>query len=263
MKKIHFSLSVLIAVLTFNFTSCSMSANSLDDHAPRNAASPFQFNFERDIIDDYIREFTEEIRLYPRDVLAYYWRGVFYYARDEYDLAIADYNEALKIDPACAGAYLWRGLSYTGKDDSDLAIADWNEAIRLSSDYMCTYYAYRWRGWVYINCKGDYGRGEADYAKAREIERGGRLARLNEDIRRDPNNADHYANRGEFHADNGDYDRAIMDYNTALRVDPTAEYVYSSRGRAYAKKGDHERSEADFAKAREVWYRHPVTRDLR
>jgi tetratricopeptide (TPR) repeat protein len=59
-------------------------------------------------------------------------------------------------------------------------------------------------------------------------------------------NAVAYKNRGDTYQRNGDYDRAIAEYNQALRLDPNNEAVYYNRGRAYGLKGDFDRSIADF-----------------
>ena len=45
-----------------------------------------------------------------------------------------------------------------------------------------------------------------------------------------------YYSRGLAYYDKGDDDRAIADYNEALRLDPKYAYAYSSRGLAYDHK---------------------------
>jgi tetratricopeptide (TPR) repeat protein len=49
-----------------------------------------------------------------------------------------------------------------------------------------------------------------------------------------------YYNRGLAYRNKGDYDRAIADYNQAIRLDPKYAAAYNNRGRAYADKGDHD-----------------------
>ncbi len=57
-----------------------------------------------------------------------------------------------------------------------------------------------------------------------------------------------YDSRGIAYANKGDYDRAIADFNEAIRLDPKAN-TYSNRGNAYNDKGDHERAIPDLNEA--------------
>jgi tetratricopeptide (TPR) repeat protein len=43
-------------------------------------------------------DFTEAIRLNPKDAVTYNRRGIAYYMKGDYDRAIADFTEALRID---------------------------------------------------------------------------------------------------------------------------------------------------------------------
>ena len=59
----------------------------------------------------------------------------------------------------------------------------------------------------------------------------------------------------------GDVDRAIGDYDTALRLDPTLADIFSARGELYRKKGDRVHALADFGAALKLNPNHPVARD--
>jgi tetratricopeptide (TPR) repeat protein len=52
-----------------------------------------------------------------------------------------------------------------------------------------------------------------------------------------------YYSRGLAYYDKGDDDRAIAEYNEAIRLDPKFAYAYSNRGLAYDHKGDLQTSE--------------------
>ena len=54
-------------------------------------------------------------------------RGISYAKKGDYDKAIADYTEAIRLDPKDAAAYYNRGTSYAHKGDYDKAIADYTE----------------------------------------------------------------------------------------------------------------------------------------
>ena len=55
-----------------------------------------------------------------------------------------------------------------------------------------------------------------------------------------------YNNRGITWYRRGDLDRAIADYDQAIRLDPKYEYAYANRGAAWATKGGLDRAMADF-----------------
>jgi tetratricopeptide (TPR) repeat protein len=58
-------------------------------------------------------------------------RGIAWAGKGAYDQAITDFSEALRIDPRDALSYLNRGLARAQKRDYDRAIADFDEALRL------------------------------------------------------------------------------------------------------------------------------------
>jgi tetratricopeptide (TPR) repeat protein len=59
---------------------------------------------------------------------------------------------------------------------------------------------------------------------------------------------EHY-NRGIAWGAKGDYDRAIADYDQAIRLDPKHTAAYVNRGAAWSDKGDHDRAIADYTEA--------------
>ena len=63
------------------------------------------------------------------------------------------------------------------------------------------------------------------------------------------NNATAYFNRGQEYLQNKDYDRAIAEFNQALRLDPNYPLSYSSRGTAYTLKGEYDRAIVDITQA--------------
>jgi tetratricopeptide (TPR) repeat protein len=74
------------------------------------------------------------------------------------------------------------------------------------------------------------------------------LADYNAAIRLDPEFAAATYNRGNAYRAKGDNDRAIIDYNEALRIRPDSR-AYFNRGSAYRAKGDHDRAIADYNEA--------------
>lgn len=62
-------------------------------------------------------------------------------------------------------------------------------------------------------------------------------------------NADAYVAQGVASCEKGKYDRAIADFNCAIKLAPQHTNAYFKRAAAYALKGDHDRAEDDFNKA--------------
>src|SRR5262249_47557919 len=58
-----------------------------------------------------------------------------------------------------------------------------------------------------------------------------------------------YAFRGLAYIKTGDYDRAIRDYDEAIRLDPKFVRAYEERGAAYSWKGDYDRAIRDYDEA--------------
>jgi tetratricopeptide (TPR) repeat protein len=71
------------------------------------------------------------------------------------------------------------------------------------------------------------------------------IANFNEAIRLNQNDAGAYYGRGFAYSNKGDDDRAIADYNETIRLNPRPVAFYS-RGFSYARKGDNDRAIADY-----------------
>jgi tetratricopeptide (TPR) repeat protein len=64
-----------------------------------------------------------------------------------------------------------------------------------------------------------------------------------------PDIARAFFNRGRAWFDTAEYDRAIRDFDSAIRFDPNYPEAYNGRALAYAGKGENDRALRDFGQA--------------
>jgi tetratricopeptide (TPR) repeat protein len=86
-----------------------------------------------------------------------------------------------------------------------------------------------------------------DYLLKGDLDRA--IKDYDEAIRLDPNFAIAYINRGIAYNSKGNPYRAIADYNEAIRLDPNMATAYNSRGLVYLRRGDLDRANADYNEA--------------
>ena len=75
------------------------------------------------------------------------------------------------------------------------------------------------------------------------------IADYNEAIRLDPKYAVAYNNRGAAWCAKKEYDKAIADYDEAIRLDPKYATAYNDRGGAWYDKEEYDKAIADFDEA--------------
>jgi lipoprotein NlpI len=99
-----------------------------------------------------------------------------------------------------------------------------------------------------------------EYKNKRGLDRA--IADFDQAIRLDPKNTDAYTARGMAREAKGDLGRAIADYDQAIRIDSKNTGIYDNRGIAWAAKGDLDRAIADYDQAIRLdpknssWYFH-------
>jgi hypothetical protein len=90
------------------------------------------------------------------------------------------------------------------------------------------------------------------------------LVEYNKALRLDPNDADVYNNRGVSLGEKGDLDRAIADYSEAIRLNPKFLLALTNRAFTYEKKGAVPEALTDFRSALDMDpSRHELSQDIR
>ena len=75
------------------------------------------------------------------------------------------------------------------------------------------------------------------------------IADYDEAIRLKPDLAETFINRGTAYYYKGQFDRAIRDYGEAIRLKPDLAQAFSNRGNVYRKKGQFDRAIEDYDEA--------------
>jgi len=70
--------------------------------------------------------------------------------------------------------------------------------------------------------------------------------------KQEPKTAEEFRLRGVEYYDQGDYTKALSDFNKAIELDPSLAYAYLYRGFIYHDQGDYTKALADYGKAIEL-----------
>jgi S1-C subfamily serine protease/Flp pilus assembly protein TadD len=188
---------------------------------------------ERKAYDKAIKDFSEAIRLDPKNASAYASRGWAWFLKGEYNIAIKDFDEAIRHDPRDAGTYLKRGKAWYFKEAYDKSIKDFDETIRLDPKDAHAYFC-RGNAWWE---KEDYDQAIRDYDQA---------------IRLDPSTSSIYTMRGINWFFKQNFAKAIKDFDEAIRLDPKDASAYYFRGYSWKGKNDDTKANRDLRKASEL-----------
>src|SRR5262245_8980281 len=243
--------------------------------------------FKRDF-DRAIADYTEALKLDPKNARGYGFRGGVHVRKGNLDRALTDLNEARRLDPRLPATYANLAAYYNAKGDYNRAVTEASEAIRLYHQHI---YAFLHRG-VGPENRGEFNKALADFRTARSYDPGKRevggqdasegIARVEQKIAaigasdwgscfnwpiadekigactrlisggklRGDDLAQAYFRRGLNYASvRDDFDHAIADFNETLRLDPKHAFALAVRGAAFVRKGNLDRGLADLNEA--------------
>lgn len=154
--------------------------------------------------------------------------------RGDFTQALSFCNRVIEAEPNLDFAYNVRGLVYKLKGDFDQAISDFKKAVQMNS----------------MNAGAYIGLGDSYFEKNK----------LNEAIENftlaikivNPEQSSLYAARGTAYSLNGDFDKAITDFNKAIETDPGFIGAYPGRAVSFFEKQDYEKAWNDIHKIQEL-----------
>ena len=152
-------------------------------------------------LDTALTEYSETIRLNPREPRALTNRGGIYAQRGQYAEAIEDLSEAIRYKPDDAIAYHNRGRAFLELGQPQQALLDFSAALKFDPDKSLTRYE---RGRAYARL-GQLQAAIADFDRALTI---------------DPQHIPGYVARGQAYRQLGELDRAASDFDAARGLDP-------------------------------------------
>lgn len=156
---------------------------------------------------------------------------------------ISIYTKALELDPTIAVAYYNRSNAYLDLKQYDKAEQGYTKAISLGFD----------TGMAYA------GLANAQYAMERNTEAEKNFTKA---LKLDPKQHFAYNNRGAIYLMHGEYDKAIADFNAALKLAQFA-MAYMNRGDAWAGKKEFQKALADYKTAEDMIGAEPDLRTRR
>lgn len=180
-----------------------------------------------------IVEYTRALQLQPNDPELLKDRASVEEWNRDYIAAIADFNKRIAQDPKHPDPDMLesRAMAYFYAENPDSALSDINQAIALSPKDA---HLYSTRSHVDEQFR-QYDKSVEDLNLAIKYSR-----HEDENL---------YNRRGYAYVIQGDYGKAIADYNEAARLEPSDERVYEGRARAFALQNRPDLALADYARA--------------
>jgi tetratricopeptide (TPR) repeat protein len=191
--------------------------------------------------DQAISDFSEVIRLQPKNSKAFGFRGAIHGKKGEIDVALKDIDQALALNPNDGDGYTNRGTALEAKGAHVQAIQAYDRAIKLMPENSI---AWNGRCWNRAVVKVNLNDALSDCNKAIALDGG------------DPNSLN---SRGFVHFRLKQFREAIHDYDAAISKNPKVASSFYVRGFAKRELGDVVGGEADIAKGKSL-DAHVVTR---
>ncbi|MEO0124612.1 MAG: tetratricopeptide repeat protein [candidate division WOR-3 bacterium] len=182
---------------------------------------------------DSITLWSDVLKKYPKNGIAYNNRGNAYKFIGEYEKAIEDFNKAIEYSPELELPYFNRGSVYERLGQYKKAIEDFTAALNIQPNFAMGYVD---RGAIYVRI-GEYEKAYNDLSKALQL---------------NPQSAESYYNLGVLYFNVKNYNLAMEHYNKAIAIDPYLAVAYLSKGDIYFIYGDFGNAIEYYTKALQI-----------
>ena len=183
--------------------------------------------------DEALKSFDRTIELQPDSAMAYTHRARIHAVKDEIDKAMEQLDEALKLDPKLATAYVLRARLHQQKENTDAAMADIDEALRLAP-----------------------GDAQALQFRALLLAGSGKLGDAIDDLqklsRSEPENTELLMQLGLFYSADKQPRKAAEIFSSVLEKAPENLAAMRNRGDAWLGMGDLNKAIADYESALKI-----------
>jgi tetratricopeptide (TPR) repeat protein len=243
-------------------------------HAAELARRGSAFAARRDF-GPALADLSNAIQLSPNEPEYYYQRANAYAANGQADLALTDYDHVLMLKQDFLPAYIPRAEIKLAKKDTPAAIADLEAVDRLAPKQadlrfmLAELYERMDRLPEAIEQFSLWSQYHPDDSRMLAATAGRCLSRVlqNQDLtaalsdcnaavrradKKDENYSDLIVNRGLLRLRQGDYDKAITDFNDALKIMPKNARALYARAVAESRKNNKQESASDLEAARQI-----------
>jgi tetratricopeptide (TPR) repeat protein len=199
--------------------------DNLPAHFQRAYAAWCDYEYDRAIAD-----YTEVLRLDPKDGQAYCERGETYLSADRFNLALKDFDSALKLNPNDAQARTGLAWALFGKNDLSAGSDELKLALQRDSKAQ---HVHSLHG-AFLIKQGHLPEALAAYAEA---------------IRLEPNYYGAYVDRGLILMEQREFQRALDDFSKAIEINPYAPRGYENLARACYELGQWKKALAEMTRS--------------
>ncbi len=172
------------------------------------------------------------ISLNPRSARSYFYRGFGQMQYADPNLALKSIDRAIAIDPNLGDAYSVRAVAKYLLGDPQGSSSDFQRALKINQN---SFLAYIYRGFIQVNAGNKAG--FSDLAKGIAIS---------------PKNPLGYSLRGQAYSSVKDFDRAIEQFDIALKLKPNYDSVYAYRGIVQIQQQKFPQGLADIERALQI-----------
>ncbi|MBR0709568.1 tetratricopeptide repeat protein [Bradyrhizobium liaoningense] len=212
-------------------------------------------------MDRAIADYDQALLVHPDNVIVHVDRGLAYIRKGDTGRAMTDCNRAVEIGPQAGIGQLCRSRAYAAQGNRERALAELDQTMQIKPRNEYFYY-FRAESFSLL---GEFDRAIADFNRVIQLAHQGQGNPGDRQAQPQGQDADPISAsvagesivlasadgpvlraRGAAYNAKGDLDRAIADYDEAIRLNPKDKDAFGLRANAHKAKGDFDRSLADY-----------------